>query len=269
MRNSTPSQFSFAIVAGGLLGFVVLGSGVWYPKAPAGGRTQVGRTTTVAFEDGSVTSLTESENDLDILKKRRMKGYRGHEYQQIFIMADGEEIEVTNDHPKFVADGEGLSTGDHLLLAANTVDASEEEIAAVKKGSAVVADLQINGKDRHLADEIDGKDRVITDLIDGKDQVYTDPKDAKDVTEQPVFALTADQSPYLDDRLDMLLIGNSGGSLGDDLGSLRTVSGDPGTGSISAPPIGGAVPEPAALPLIVVAGALGLTFKAWRRRVAA
>ncbi len=261
--KSAHSNVSLAVVAGGLLGFVVLASGVWLPRFPAGGLKQVGRTASVTFEDGSVLELTESANDLDILKKRRMRGWNGHEFQQIFITADGGEIEITNNRPAFAADGNDLSTGAHLMMAANTVDADENPALDSKKRQAVLANLQLDGKDKVIAGAVDGKDSVYNDLIDGKDQVFTDGKDAKDATQQPVFALTADQSFIAEERLDMILLGGGGyfGSLGGPTGNFGAATG----GNISAPPIGSAVPEPSTLALAGLAGALGLAFKARRR----
>lgn len=144
--KSDQSNSSLAILAGGLLGFVVLASGVWHKKFPSGGLTQVGRTATVTFEDGSVMSLTESETDLDILKKRRMRGWNGHEYQQIFITADNEEIDVPLNPARALNDGEELSTGDRLMLVANSVDDSQNSMLGDKRRNAVLANLQIDGK---------------------------------------------------------------------------------------------------------------------------
>ncbi len=271
--KSAHSNSSLAVAAAGLFGFVVLISGVWHPKLPAGGLTQVGRTASVTFEDGTVMDLTESATDQDTLKKRRMRGWNGHDYKQTFIMADGEEVDMADYQPVFEASGDDLSTGDHLMLAANTTDAPEGALVDGKRHSAILADLQTDGKAREVASEVDGKDSLSADLIDGKDRVYTDPKDAKDITQQPVFALTADQSLLNDERLDMILMGGGMGG-GSDFGSPRIAFGlgDPGTGngvSVSTPPIGIAVPEPSALLWIGVVGALGLAFKAWRRRTVA
>ncbi len=261
--KSTTSHLSLAIAAGGFLAFVVLASGVWLPRFPAGGLTQVGRTESVTFEDGSVLNLTESDYVQDTLKKRRMRGWNGHEFQQTFVMADGEEIELTSNRPQPATNDNELNTGNYLMVAATTVNSNEHPILDGKNKQAVMANLQIDGKDKVITNDVDSKDRVYTDVIDGKDRVYTDGKDA---VQQPVFALTADQSFLGNEGLDTFLLGDSGGG-GFDLGNLRSPTGDPvGTGgNITAPPIGGAVPEPSALALVGVAGALGLVFKARRR----
>ena len=246
-----------------------------------GGLTQIGRTASVTFEDGTVMTLTESANDLDILKKRRMHGWNAHEYKNPFILADGEEIDMADFQPAALESGEELSAGDRLLLATNTTDMPEESLLGSSRRKAVLAALQADGKAQDVASEVDGKDRVVTDLIDGKDRVYLDPKDgkdAKDVFQQPVFALTADQSMMADERLDMILMGNGFGG-GSDWGSMRTPLGGVGAttgpgssisvGTPGTPPIGAAIPEPSALWWMGIAGATGLAYKAWRRRLVA
>lgn len=270
--KSVRSNSSLAVAAAGLFGFAVLISGVWHPKISAGGLTQVGRTASVTFEDGTVIDLTESANDQDILKKRRMRGWNGHEYKRLFVMADGEEIDLGDAQPAFAANSEELSTGDRLLLAANTTDLPEDALHGANR-RAVLADLQSDDKARNLAGKIDGKDGVATDLIDGKDRAYIDFKDAKDAAEQPVFALTADPSTVDDERLDMILMGGGNGG-GSDWASMRVAtgmgtSGSGGNISVGTPPIGVAVPEPSVLLWIGVASVAGLGLKAWRRRTVA
>lgn len=259
-----------AIAAGGLLGFVVVASGVWHSKIPASGLTQVDRHASITLADGSVVELSEPETDLDILRRRRMRGWQGKEYRQVFIMADGREMNVLDNRPGVTDEGEDLSAGDHLILAAYTPEAKDDSSLAGRQDNTEAASLQIDGKVRPAADAADEKDRVFTDVIDGKDSVADDPKDAKDA---PVFALTATEASLEDQRIDMLLMGD----LSSDWGDLRTVSsegistagsggsggvGNGGTG-VSTPPIGAAVPEPSTLSLVgfLSAFALGIAYR--------
>ena len=268
--TSVRSNFSLAVAATGLFAFVFLASGVWHKKIPAGGLTQVGRHASVTFEDGSVMDLDEPETDLAILQRRRMANSQGKGYRQIFITSDGREINVLNNRPAVSEDSEDLNSGDHLILAANTLDAQDVPPPLDSRDAAAVDALQLDGKDHANADEVDPKDRVTNAVIDGKDVVTTDYKDAKDA---PVFALTPSDESLLGERLDMLLMGD-GGIWGDirtaaDTGIIGSGTGATspgGGGAISIPPIGSAVPEPSALPMISAAGALGLAFAAWHRR---
>ena len=265
MKHGHPN-FSLAVAAGGLLGFVVLISGVWHPKFPAGGLTQVGRHARLTFADGSVMDLSEPDTDLDILRRRRMGGWAGQEYRQVFITADGEEINVLNNRLG-ANDTDELDSGNQLILAAYTPDAKADTTLNGRDG-VQVASLQTDGKTSQISGEIDGKDSVVTDVIDGKDRVFTE-RDAKDA---PVFALTPTEESLEAERLDMILMGDPD----TDWGSLRTVSGTGligfGTGgnstggtTISTPPIGIAVPEPSTLPLVGLAGVLVLAGIAWKR----
>lgn len=272
MSTSRP-KLPFAVIGAGFLGFAVLVSGVWHPKMPAGGLTQVGRTTSISFEDGSVMELGETDTDQMILKRRRRAGWHGREYRQTFVMADGEEIEVSNH---WLGQGDGstdLASGDRLILAAYNREAKPEDSMQDNVGSVEIASLQIEGKDPGVADEADAKDRVVTDLIDGKDRVLAT-RDAKDAKDAPVFALTATKYSLdsgLDDPLSLIDGGifsnlRTASSTGIISGGTGGPSQGGGSGSISTPPIGGAVPEPSALALVGVAGVAGLAFAVSRRR---
>ena len=85
---------SLAVAAMGLFGFAFLTSGSWHLKFPVGGLTQVGRSASITFQDGTELSLDESEVDQTILKRRRMAGWHGHEYRQVFVLSDGREMDV-------------------------------------------------------------------------------------------------------------------------------------------------------------------------------
>ncbi len=221
-------------------------------------------------------SLSESDNDLDILKKRRMRGWGGHEYRQTYILSDGREIEVTNNRPSGSEDGEDLDSADRMILAANNAS-QESEKSALDESKDRAGKLQIDGTYRLAslgADKggwiyvnvIDAKDEVFTD---SKDRVYEDPKDHVQVqtTDVPAENSFADQSLYW-----FMQGGPNYMGLGSEMGNQAMVGGMAGNlasgtgGTVSSPPIGTAIPEPSTLALAGVAGALGLAFRFRQRR---
>ena len=263
---------SLAIAAGGLIAFAVLASGLWHPKYDRGGITEVGRTASVSFEDGSVLTLSEPESDLDILRRRRMAGWGGHNYDQIFIMADGTEMEVVNNRP--AAGDDDLDSGNDLMLTGYHKSRGKARAPLDAKDGVVVADLHVDNKDRVPEQVTDGKDKVVTDVIDNKDAVYVDGKDGKEVLEQPVFALTTTSGSG--DNTD--IIGALMGDPGSMWGNIRTAANTGllsgglgggstgGGGSVTTPPIGTAVPEPSTWALVGVGGAVALAAGIRRKR---
>ncbi len=249
------------MAAGGVFAYVILVSGIWHPKTPVGGLTQVGRHASVAYEDGSVLDLTESETDLDILRRRRLAGWNPREFRQTFIMADGREIEVLDNRPGF--NDEDFSSGSHLMLAANSQLKDEDVPPPLDSSDAVIlAALQVDSKDQTVKAEIDGKDRVVTqDMVDAKDRIYLDPKDAKDA---PVFALST-QAGRVDQGLSLMGPGGIWGNLRTTTPLFNTPTGGP----ITDPPIGGAVPEPSTWALLGLAGLVAGAVGACRHRQAA
>ena len=265
---------SLAVSAGGFFAFAILISGLWHPKMPLGGRTQVGREESVTFEDGSVMSLSESATDSDILKKRRMRGWGGHEFRQTYVLSDGREIEVTGNRPGGSEDGEDLDSGDRLILASNNPSETSEN-SALDEARNRAGKLQIDGTYRVASPGSDKGGWIYVNVIntaDAKDQVFFDAKDpldapAKDSTAENSFA---EQSLYWFMRggPNELGIGSllSNGLMGSGMGGSSSGNGNGGT--VSAPPIGivTAVPEPSTLALAGVAGALGLACLFRQRR---
>ncbi len=261
---------SMAVASAGLFAFAVLVSGLWHPKFSHGGVTQVGREASITFDDGSVLTLTEPESDLDILRRRRMAGWGGHEYRQIFIKSDGTEMEVGNDQSRDSDDAD-LDTGDHLMLASYRKRAAQATAPLDAKDGVIVANLQVDPKDKVATADTDPKDRVVTDVIDSKDVTFVD---NKDVVEQPVFALSTTSNPYGDEGVIGALIGYPGSMWGDirtasSTGLLNGGTGGSttgGGGSGGTTPIGVAVPEPSTWALVWVMGAVGLAVGIRRSR---
>lgn len=269
----TPQRFqsSLAAVAGGFFAFAILTSGFWYPKAPAGGLTQVGREASVTFEDGSVMSLSESANDLDILKKRRMHGWKGHEFRQTYILADGREIEVTNNRPGVPEESEDLDSGDHMILTAN--DAPGAPVKSALDGAKDrLGKLQIDGTYRVAGPGGDQDGWIYINTIavaDAKDQVFTDPKDRQPATSDVSAEKTlAEQSLewFMRGGPNYLGMGSLMGNNGTMSGGVNNNASGNGGGVVSLPPIGAAIPEPSTLALAGVAGALGLALRFRPRR---
>ena len=259
------------VASAGLFAFAVLVSGLWHPKFSHGGVTQTGRDASITFDDGTVLTLTEPESDLDILRRRRMAGWGGHEYRQIFINADGTEMEVVNNQSHDLADSDDLDSGDHLILASYRRRSARATAPLDAKDGVVVANLQVDPKDKVVTNDTDPKDRVVTDVIDSKDVTFVD---SKDVLEQPVFALTTTDNPYADQGVIGILMGDPGSMWGDirtasSTGLLNGGTGGSATGGNGpggTTPIGVSVPEPSTWTLVGLMGAIALAAGVKRSR---
>ena len=262
------SNHLLGAAAGGIFAYVILASGVLFPRHHGGGITQIGRHISVAYDDGSVLEMSESETDLAVWKRRRFAGNVGHDFQQIFIMADGREMEVPWNLSKPGGDSEELSTGDVLLQTADAVDVKDEVPLNQRRKSGEVLNLRLDGSYQlaySLADADNPSYIDMVGMIDGKDRVIApDPKDGP--AQAPVTARSTEPDPQSLFASDSSYLGGMG-SLG---GANALVSGpgslaQGGTPGVSAPPIGAAVPEPSTVALVGLAGVVGWALAAHRR----